>query len=222
MTRHAVILLSCLLFGSALLAAQSNGAMLYANGTVNVNGQPASDTSSVAAGDRVDVTGSSAGSINRSGSSVVISPNSSVQYQPSSITVLQGTARVSTTKGMSTSAGPVVVSPRDTAAKYDVVLSENKVFVFSKEGALTVNDNGHTAVVQPGSSTEIALAGAQNSGIPTPSNFMSKDDHPFYGVVSGVSAKPQSLPICANVLACIRPDVSKEHPCCCPPVVLCN
>jgi len=230
MTRHAVALFACLLLGSTLLAAQNDGAMLYANGTVKVNGQVAGDSSSVFAGDRVDVTGSSAGSINRSGSSVVISPNSSIQYQPSSITVLQGTARVSTTKGMSASAGQVVVSPKDAAAKFDVVLSENKVFVFSKEGALTVNDNGRTVLVQPGSSAELALAGAapivaNNSGISSSANFLPKDrldDHPFYGVVNGVTAKPETLPICDNILTCIRPSVSRIHPCCCPPVVLCN
>src|ERR1039458_6109063 len=111
--------------GLSMLSAQTGGAMLYANGNVKVNGQVTGDsTTSVFPGDRVDVTESSAGSINRSGSSVVVSPNSSIQYDPSSVEVLQGSARVSTNKGMSASAGQILVSPKDSAAKFDVIRAD--------------------------------------------------------------------------------------------------
>lgn len=228
MTRHAIALSACLLLGSAMLAAQTGGAMLYANGTVNVNGQLAGNSSSVFAGDRIDVTASSAGSINRTGSSVVISPNSSIEYEPSSIDVIDGTARISTNKGMTASAGTVSVSPKDATAKFDVVRTNDKVVVVSREGALTVTDGTRTMLVQPGSSTELAVGDqelAQDASKANTANFLPPDrltEHPFYGALNGVSAKPDTLPICDNILTCIRPSVSKIHPCCCPPVVLCN
>src|ERR1035441_6044653 len=82
---HCRITVLCLLlvvvFGASLLSAQTGGAMLYANGNVKVNGQAAGDSTSIFSGDRVDVTESSAGSINRSGSSVVVSPNSSIRSE---------------------------------------------------------------------------------------------------------------------------------------------
>ena len=220
------------IFGAAVLSAQTGGAMLYANGNVKVNGQFAGDSTSVFPGDRVDVTESSAGSINRSGSSVLVSPNSSIQYNPASVEVIQGSARVSTSKGMSASVGQILVSPKDAAAKFDVARVDNKVVVVSREGALTVKDGDRTVVVRPGSSTELALSpklGQALSQIPgsqvVPTTFVAGDrlwDHPFYGVVKGVENTPATLPVCENILSCVRPDVSKTRPCCCPPRILCN
>jgi hypothetical protein len=221
-----------LVVGLGTLPAQSGGAMLYANGSVKVNGQAAGDSTSVFAGDKVDVSGASASSINRSGSSVVVSPNSSIQYDPSSVQVLQGTARVSTSKGMTASAGQVLVSPKDGSAKFDVVKTDDKVVVVSREGALTVKEGTRTVVVPSGSSTEYAVAPAtgqvlaQNAAPKsTQGVFLPQDrlvQHPFYGVVNGVSSSPDTLPICADLLTCIRPGVSQIHPCCCPPRVMCQ
>src|ERR1035438_359142 len=113
--RLSVVLpLLVVLFTVSMLSAQTGGAMLYANGNVRVNGQAAGISTSVFPGDMVDVPESSSGSINRSGSSVAVSPNSSIQYGPASVEVIQGSARVSTSKGMSASAGQILVSPKDT------------------------------------------------------------------------------------------------------------
>jgi len=233
--RRGIALICSLLVvvsGFSMLSAQTGGAMLYANGTVRVNGQDAGISTSVYAGDRIDVAGAAAGSINRNGSSVVVSPNSSIQYAPASIEVIQGSARLSTSKGMSASAGQVLVSPRDAAAKFDVVRTDNKVVVVSREGALTVKDGDRTILVQSGSSTELALgpttgqALAQDAGPKaTSASFIPQDrlsEHPFYGVVNGVSSSPDTLPICSNILTCIRQDISQMRPCCCPPRVMCN
>lgn len=227
-----VCYLLVVLLGVGMLSAQTGGAMLYANGNVKVNGQAAGDSTSVFSGDRIDVTESSAGSINRSGSSVVVSPNSSIQYNPASVQVIQGSARVSTSKGMSASVGQILVSPQDAVAKFDVVRSADKVVVVSREGALTVKDGGRTIVVPSGSSTELALAptGGQALSLApgskaVPATFISDNrllDHPFYGVVKGVDVSPASLPICEDLLTCIRPGVSKIKPCCCPPRIKCN
>ncbi len=221
-------ILILLVLGVSVLSAQTGGAMLYANGNVKVNGQAAGDSTSVFPGDRIDVTGSSASSINRSGSSVVVNPNSSIQYQSASVEVLQGSARVSTSKGMTASAGQIIVSPKDSAAKFDVVRTDNKVIVVSREGALTVQDGSRTLIVQSGSSAELAAApaaGAQDAGSKASTVAFLSDrlsEHPFYGVTNGVSTKPDTLPICEDLLTCIRPGVSMIRPCCCPPRIMCN
>ena len=94
---------------------------------------------------------------------------------------------------------------------------------------LTVNDGVRSLVVQSGSSTELPLSStvaakdvdlaSQASG-----NFLHERlaDHPFYGVTTGVSTSPDTLPICPNITTCLRPSVSQIHPCCCPPVVMCH
>ncbi len=227
-----VCLLLMVVLGVSVLSAQTGGAMLYANGNVKVNGQAAGDSTSVFSGDRVDVTEASAGSINRSGSSVVVSPNSSIQYDPSLVEVIQGSARVSTSKGMSARAGQILVSPKGTEAKFDLVRTDNKVVVVSREGALTVHDGDHTVVVQSGSSTEFSLGAVAKQDLPAEqgskaveANLLPPErllEHPFYGVVKGVSTSPDTLPICADLQTCIRPSVSMIRPCCCPPRIPCN
>jgi hypothetical protein len=219
-------------FGVSMLSAQTDGALLYANGTVKVNGQAAGISTGIFSGDRVDVTESSAGSINRSGSSIVVSPNSSIQYDPASIKVIQGSARVSTSKGMSASVGQILVSPKDSVAKFDVVRSNDKVVIVSREGALTVKDGSRTTVVQSGASIDLAVGPTTAQALSVdpgtkagPANFLSENrfsDHPFYGVLKGLDDTPATLPICANIITCIRPSVSQIEPCCCPPRVLCN
>jgi ferric-dicitrate binding protein FerR (iron transport regulator) len=165
---HCRIIVLCLLlvvvFGASLLPAQTGGAMLYANGNVKVNGQAAGDSTSIFPGDKVDVTESSSVSINRSGSSVVVSPNSSIKYDSSSVEIMSGTARVSTSKGMSAQAGQITVAPKTGVAKFDVLKLDDKVTVASREGALTVNEGGRTITLTPGSSATLLLTAAANKG----------------------------------------------------------
>jgi hypothetical protein len=229
--RISVVLPLVVIFAAVALSAQTNGAMLYANGDVKVNGQVAGISTSIFSGDRVDVTDSAAASVNCSGSSVVVSPNSSIQYAPASVEVIQGRARVSTSKGMSASVGQIVIAPKDAAAKFDVVRTDGKVVIVSREGALTVTDAGVTGVVQSGATTELALGptlgqatpqdpGSKAGAAPFISDRLS--NHPFYGVLKGVDDSPATLPICGSLQTCIRPSVSQIQPCCCPPRVPCN
>ena len=229
--RNTVVLLLVVFFGVSMLPAQTGGAMLYANGNAKVNGQAAGISTSIFSGDKVDVTDASSVSINRSGSSVVVSPNSSIQYDPASVEVIQGSLRVSTSKGMSASVGQILVSPKDTVAKFDVLRTDDKVVVVSREGALTVKDGSRTTVVQSGASTELALGPATGQGLSgdqgskaVPATFISDRlvEHPFYGVVKGVDDTPADLPICKDVLTCIRGSVSQIRPCCCPPRIPCH
>jgi len=229
MPRYGMMMVCFLLmvFLAVSLSAQTGGAMLYSNGDVKVDGQPAGYSTSVYSGDKVDVTAASAGSINRNGSSVVVSPNSSIQYDPSSIQLLEGTARISTSKGMSAQAGDVVVSPQNSAAKFDVTRNGDKLTIASREGVLTVKDGNNTVTVQPGASTAVSLSGAGTAVSPSQTTQASLlpdrlSEHPFYGVVNGVDSSPETLPVCPNVTTCIRPSVSNVRPCCCPPVVQCH
>ena len=161
----------------------------------------------------------------------MVRPNSSVQYDPASVQVLQGSARVSTSKGMVARVGDVVVSPQEAAAKFDVTRAGDKVVVASREGVVTVKDGTHTLTVQPGASAEMALApgGIQTavaqSAQASQTDFLGQErlaEHPFYGVLNGVSTNPGTLPYCADIAICLRPSVSGIRPCCCPPLVLCS
>lgn len=206
----------------------AGGAMLYANGNVKVNGQPAGVSTSIFAGDKVEVGDSSSVSINRSGLSIVLSPNSSVRYEPTNLDVLKGTVRVSTNQGMTVHAGNVSISPqgKTAAAKFDVIANAGNVSVASQNGALSVNDGGRNMSLSSGSKTTVSAASQASPDAPkvAAGSFLDGQlaQHPFYGTVAGVNSAPHTVPVCADVAECIRPNVSQIRPCCCPPVVMCT
>jgi uncharacterized cupin superfamily protein len=207
---------------AAVLTAQTSGAMLYATGNVTLNGAAVADSSSIFAGDRLVTADSSIVSVNRSGSSVVVSPNSTVQYQKSAVEVIQGTAHVNTINGMSAEVGQVTVTPKDQAAKFDVVRNDNQVTVTSREGMVTIDDGGQKVTLRPGDHTTLALGAASGQASPQAQGgaFIGKTEAsslvasgPFYTIVSS----PGDLPWCEDLTTCIRPNVSKIRPCKCPP-----
>jgi hypothetical protein len=219
---HCRIIVLCLLlvvvFGASLLPAQTGGAMLYANGNVKVNGQAAGDSTSIFPGDKVDVTESSSVSINRSGSSVVVSPNSSIKYDSSSVEIMSGTARVSTIKGMSAQAGQITVAPKTGVAKFDVLKLDDKVTVASREGALTVNEGGRTITLTPGSSATLLLTAApgQVSSTAVAQNSAGLlSEAPFSSAGLSPSSDGPLLPICPPRPNCTRPPVSATSICPC-------
>lgn len=74
-----------------------------------------------------------------------------------------------------------------------------------------------------GPATGQGLSGGQGSKA-VRATFISDRlvEHPFYGVVKGVDDTPSTLPVCADILTCIRRNVSQIRPCCCPPRIPCQ
>jgi hypothetical protein len=222
-SKISVVFLLVMVCTGAMLSAQTSGALLYATGNVTLNGVSVADASSIFPGDRLVTADSSIVSVNRSGSSVVVSPNSTVQYKKSAVAVIAGAAHVNTVNGMSAEAGDVTVTPKDQSAKFDVVRVDNQLMVSSREGAVTINDGSHTVMLQSGGHTTLALGSAASLGpLPTQDGpFIGRSgvgsrvvaSGPFYTVVSS----PDDLPWCSNAMQCYRPNVSQIRPCRCPP-----
>lgn len=221
--REIKIILSLLFFlvlAGAMLTAQTNGAMLYAKGDVTLNGQSVPNSTSIFVGDRLDIADASVGSINRNGSSVVLSPNSAIQYQQSGVALLKGTARVSTSQGLSAQVGQYTITPSSGTAKFDVVtLGENSVLVASREGTLSVNDGSSTITLQPGTNQVLATgttpmqAGTQYKASTLALTSQAASD-PFYTV--GQDLNSPNIPPCASVRFCVHAHVSQMRPCRCP------
>lgn len=212
-------LLFFVVLAAAVLTAQTNGAMLYAKGNVTLNGQSVANSTSIFVGDRLEIADSSVGSINRTGSSVVLSPNSAIQYQQSGVALLKGAARVSTSQGMSAQAGQFTITPKSGAAKFDLVtLDDSSVLVASREGALSVSDGSRTITLQPGTNQVLATGtSAIEAGREYQALTLALTNHaasdPFYTV--GQSDNP-NLNFCPSVHFCDRPNASKYKPCKCP------
>ena len=138
------------------LMAERPSAMLYATGAVTLNGTPAAASMSVFAGDRIETANASVVSINRSGSSLVVDPNSSVEYQNDGFTILKGTARVRTSRRLVAHAGSLSVIPIGNAALFDVSSDGKTILVASREGALTLTDGVESATLEPGHTAKVS------------------------------------------------------------------
>jgi hypothetical protein len=212
-TRVIVSLFAVVVFSVAVLSSQNNGAMLYAHGNVTLNGQTLKSSTSIFAGDRVDTADSSVVTINRKGSSVVVNPNSSVQYTQSSIEIMRGTARVSTLSGMSAQAGQLTITPKDGKAKFDVIQSGEGTVVTLREGSLIVRDGSETINLQPGATRMFASGAPSNQSVERQggNGILPRDQvHTFD------TAMNPDVPVCPNLQYCLgRNNVSQTNPCRC-------
>lgn len=207
------------------LEAQNNAAILDVNGSVTLNGAQIGSSTSIFVGDRLEIPRSSAASINRSGSSVVVRPNSSIRYEQSNIEITSGAARISTSDGMSARMGQITISPTSGVAKFDVGRVDNVLFVASRGGDLTLNNSGRITTLESGATTTLTLSSA--AGYASPRDGGSPEaaaalkglnlTPPFYD--AGMVSDPSSLPICTNTKLCLGPppNVGPVRPCKCKP-----
>ena len=197
----------------SLLLAQASGAMAYVHGTVKVNGSNVGDSSSVFAGDQIETAPSSAVSINRTGSSIAVNPDSKVKYEGSSIEVMAGSARISTTKGMAAQVGGLTITPKDGSAKFDVINTGNQVVIESHSGALSIDDGKQVTMLAAGVKGEYPmLAGGAAQAVPATINGFLNSNEPLYELSRTDGSEP---PWCAATKLCKRASVSKIHYCKC-------
>ena len=202
--RTSLSLFSLVLLCAAVLIGQDQGAMLYAHGNVTVNGQAVGSSTSIFAGDRLITSDSSAVTINRNGSSIVVNPNSSIQYESSSIQIMRGTARLSTLAGMSAQVDQFTISPKDGAAKFDVVRSDNGTSITSREGTLTLRDGSRFLTLDPGKT--MLFTADSNRPVILPAEHIRSLD----------TVVPPDLPVCSKVSQCFGlHDSSETQPCRC-------
>lgn len=143
------------IYPAVTVMAERPSAMLYASGSVTVNGTPISKSTSVFAGDRVATSAASVVSIDRAGSSIVVDPNSSVEYESNGFTMVHGTARVAMPSGMTAHAGPVDITAKAKSAKFDVQTDGTTVLIASREGALDLSDGTSTTTLEPGYTAKV-------------------------------------------------------------------
>lgn len=139
------------------LMAEQPIAMLDASGDVTLNGNPARASTSVFAGDRIDTAGASVVSINSRGTSLVVDPNSSIQYEANGFTILKGMSRVRTSRAMIVHAGALSVTPKAKQALFDISNDGKTVLVASREGVLTLVDGMETASLPAGYTARVSL-----------------------------------------------------------------
>ena len=146
-------ILSCIMVvivPAALFAADSGLAMVYSNGTTQLNGFSLPNSSAIFPGDLVQTATGSVAKINAAGSSLIILSDSLVQFEGSAIKLERGGVTVSTSKAMASHVGDVTVTPTGNAwTEFEVAEVDGKVRIAARKGDLTVDDGaGPTQLAQ--------------------------------------------------------------------------
>jgi hypothetical protein len=143
------------LFPTSMLAADSNAAMLYSNGGARVNGADVRHSSSVIfSGDLLQTQSDSAANINAPGSSIIVLPDSAVQFEGSSVRIAHGGIAVSTSRRVATTAGDVKVAPTSKSwTQFDVTDADGTVRIAARKGDVTVSDSKSTVTLAQGQET---------------------------------------------------------------------
>ena len=160
-------ILSCIMVvmvPAALFAADSGLAMVYSNGTTQLNGFSLPKSSAIFPGDLVQTATGSVAKINASGSSLVILSDSLVQFEGNAIKLERGGVTVSTSKAMASHVGDVTVTPTANAwTEFDVAEVDGKVRISARKGDLTVDDGaGPTQLAQGQETTRDQSNGDQS------------------------------------------------------------
>jgi len=140
---------------AAMLMAETSNTMLYAKGSVLLNGVDVARSAPVSPGDRIETAGSSAVTIDQSGSKVTVNPYSSIGYATDGLKVFRGGANIETTDGMAAKVSQITVTPVDKNATYEVARLNNKVTITSHSGALLIADAGATSTLTAGGSSTL-------------------------------------------------------------------
>ncbi|HLV85620.1 MAG TPA: hypothetical protein VKV39_01505 [Candidatus Sulfotelmatobacter sp.] len=151
-------LASCVLvisFPLSLFAADSNAAMLYTKGPAWVNGSHVPHTSSaIFSGDLLQTPVDSVAKINEPGSTITVSEDSLVKFDPSSMEIEHGGVTVSTSRSVSTSAGDVKVTPASNSwTEFNVVDTDGTVKIAARKGDLTITDGKEVFTLAQGQET---------------------------------------------------------------------
>ena len=160
-------ILSCIMVvivPAALFAVDSGLAMVYSNGTTQLNGFSLPKSSAIFPGDLVQTATGSVAKINASGSSLVILSDSLVQFEGNAIKLERGGVTVSTSKAMASHVGDVTVTPTANAwTEFDVAEVDGKVRIAARKGDLTVDDGaGPTQLAQGQETTRDQSNGDQS------------------------------------------------------------
>jgi hypothetical protein len=139
---------------ASLLGADSAAAMLYAKGPAWINGTSVPQSSAVFPGDLIQTKPDGVVHINATGSIVMIQSDSLVKYEGNVVSVEHGAVNVATTKGMSTRAGEVVVTPRSSGwTEFEVRDVNGTVEIMARKGDVSVSDGAETTTLPQGQQT---------------------------------------------------------------------
>ena len=191
-------------------------AMLNVSGKVQVNGSAIPRGTALLSGDRIQTQSDSVANITVVGSSVLVKPNTLVEFQGDAVEISQGGMVIATSRGMIARAYGLTISPgTQTPSKFEVAENGDSVVVAAEQGNVNVSDDKESSTVPEGQQTTKkkkkgagAVPGTSGSAFPTKT----------VAIVAGVAG---AAAVTGIVIAssgggkkCISPSVVIGNKCC--------
>jgi hypothetical protein len=199
---------------SPALFAQDTGAMLHGNGPVSLNGKPMTSSSAVFPGDLIQTTAESLATLDATGSSIVVYPNSLVKFGQNSVVLEQGVLSLGTSQGMVGQASAVTVTPASTKwTEFEITDTDGAVQVVGKKGDASVNCGKNTTSMSAGEEVIADPSGQckkkkRSGGAPTAGKgSLLRDPYVQAGAVGGAG-----VVICLLLCEPSKPFVSQWKP----------
>jgi hypothetical protein len=154
MVRNFICWVMIAITPAAVVAVDSDPAMLYGRGPVWLNGKPLPRTSAVFPGDLIQTQPESLATLDTSGSGVIVLPDSLVKFEANAVSLEHGSVSVATSHGMVALAREVTVTPAsDKWTEFEVADVNGTIQVVASKGAVNVNCGKGTATLSEGEET---------------------------------------------------------------------
>jgi len=151
MLRNLICLVLIVLMPAALLASDSAGAMLRGQGPVWLNGKLLPGSSAIFPGDLIQTQPESVGTVEASGSSVIVMPNSLVKFAGTSVSLEHGVVSVGTSQGMVARTGELVATPSSSKwTEFELSDANGVIQVVARKGELRVDCGKNTVSLSEG------------------------------------------------------------------------
>jgi hypothetical protein len=176
MLRRAICWMMIAMTPVAMFATDvdSGAAMLYGKGTVWLNGKLLPRSSAVFPGDLIQTEAQSIATLDASGSSVIVFPDSRVKFGKNAVVLESGSFSVATSQGMVGAAREVTATPAsNTWTKFEVAETEETVRVFASTSSVNVNCVKGTETLSQGEELTVDKSGncirkKRKAGTPLP------------------------------------------------------
>ncbi|MGH9509900.1 MAG: hypothetical protein ACRD2Q_08780 [Terriglobales bacterium] len=137
-------------FPVSTVLADSNSAMLQANGAVKINDSAVNRSSAVFQGDRIATGKDSSAAITATGTTILLAPNSLLTFAGKQVSLNAGGAHFN--GPISVSAGGMTIVPASANARFEVRYEAGELRITSVQGVLSVSDGKQTTLVEAGKS----------------------------------------------------------------------
>ncbi len=134
----------------ALLAADTNAALLSGKGTVKVNGRAVAQSSVAYVGDKIETANDATVTLTTTSSVTTLAADSSIFYRGTILQMVFGHVQVKADKSVQAYLGNLRIMPADKEARFQMRQDGETLILAALQGPLAVTDGVHTMVLAEG------------------------------------------------------------------------